>query len=315
MKKASLELRHFRTFLALVDAGSMTAAAERLGVGQSTISEAVTALERALGARAISRRRGAHGVELTAAGAALLPHARNVLASVEDAYVAVASAAHDVHATIELVANESISTYLLPSALAILRDKWPNVRFPVTIGMCPNIYDGLGTGRFDAGLMLQVPRRAGANHAPAPEKPAAERARHVCDVPLVVFSSAKHPLITTASRDVQREQLAPHTVFVSDANGYFHTFLRDFFHGDGVTGPRLEPTGSVEAVKRSVLAHPKGLGVLPQFAVADELRSGIVQPLPLRPALPPVRLEAMTYRRREPMHPAIAELLEVLRKV
>jgi DNA-binding transcriptional LysR family regulator len=314
VKKASLELRHLRTFVALIDAGSMTAAAERLGVGQSTISEAVTALERALGARAISRRRGAPGVELTAAGIALLPHARSMLASLEDAYVAVASAAHDVYATIELVANESVSTYLLPPALAILREKWPNVRFPVTIGMCPNIYEGLNTGRFDAGLMLQVPRRTAANTT-APEKPPAERARHVCDVPLVVFSSAKHPLINGTTGHVLREQLAPHPVFVSDANGYFHTFLRDFFHGDGVTGPRLEPTGSVEAVKRSVLAHPTGLGVLPQFAVADELRSGLVQPLPLRPPLPQVRLDAMTYRRREPLHPAIAELLDVLQKV
>ncbi|HET7452873.1 MAG TPA: LysR family transcriptional regulator, partial [Thermoanaerobaculia bacterium] len=41
-----LELRHLRVFVAVVDQGGYTRAAETLGVSQSTVSEALAALER-----------------------------------------------------------------------------------------------------------------------------------------------------------------------------------------------------------------------------------------------------------------------------
>ncbi len=100
---------------------------------------------------------------------------------------------------------------------------------------------------------------------------------------------------------------------MSDAKGYFHDHIRDFFHADGSAGPRLHPTGSVEAVKRSVLTHPDGLGILPHYAIAEELLAGLLHAVAIRPAMPSVRLHAMLYRTRTPMHPAIAALIDVLR--
>jgi DNA-binding transcriptional LysR family regulator len=310
-----LELRHLRTFVTLVDQGNMTTAAERLGVAQSTVSEAVTGLERVLGTRTMTRRRGVQGVDLTPAGHALLPHARSVLASLEDAYVAVAAVARDVHGSVEVIANESVSTYVLPPALGVLRQKWPNIRFAVTVGMCPSIYTGLSNGRFDVGVMLQTTTCPDTDDSlPARPPTASSDALYLCDVPLIVFAAARHPLLVqTREPQVPRERLAPYRVFVSDAKGYFHALIRDFFRADGSPGPRLEPTGSVEAVKRSVLTNPHGLGVLPAYALAEELRAGRVHALAVRPALPPVRLEALPYRTRSPMHPAVAELLDVIR--
>jgi regulatory helix-turn-helix LysR family protein len=46
---AGLEIRHLRALVALVDSGSMTAAAQALGMAQSTVSEAMSALDRTLG--------------------------------------------------------------------------------------------------------------------------------------------------------------------------------------------------------------------------------------------------------------------------
>src|SRR6516165_8052525 len=45
----NLELRQLRAFIALVENGSVTAASHALGLAQSTVSEAITALERELG--------------------------------------------------------------------------------------------------------------------------------------------------------------------------------------------------------------------------------------------------------------------------
>src|SRR5512143_55867 len=146
-----VELRQLRALVLLVDTGSLSAAARALGVAQSTMSEGIAALERALGTRVVVRRRGGHGIALTAAGEALLPYARDVLASLEDAHVAVAAADHELRSQVEVIANESVSTYLLPPALAEVRSQWPRLRFLITVGICPAIADGLSAGRYDVG--------------------------------------------------------------------------------------------------------------------------------------------------------------------
>src|SRR5947209_5469904 len=89
---SSVEIRQLRAFVALVDHGSVTAAAHALELAQSTISESLSALERAVGAPVVLRRRGARELVLTDAGMALLPHARSVLETIASAHVAVAGA-------------------------------------------------------------------------------------------------------------------------------------------------------------------------------------------------------------------------------
>jgi DNA-binding transcriptional LysR family regulator len=311
----AMEVRQLRTFVTLVDAGSMTAAAQSLGVAQSTVSEGLLALERALGTRVVVRQRGAAGARLTPAGAALLPHARHVLASLTEAQIAVAAVAHDARASIEIIANESVSTYLLPGMLGQVRPRWPNTRFAVTTGMCPAITDGLASGRYDVGLMLQTDVCPPADAADVSAADMSSGgAVHLSDVPLILFCRTEHPLASRTTRiDLTREQLLPYTVFVSDARGYFFDCLHDYFRPEGVPGPRMEPTGSVEAVKLSVANDRLALGVLPAYALVEEVQAGRVSALPVRPALPTVRLEAMLYGSRPSIHPALAELLDLLR--
>jgi DNA-binding transcriptional LysR family regulator len=307
---AGLEVRHLRAFVTLVDQGSETGAAQVLGVAQSTVSEALAALERALGTRVVVRRRGAPSIDLTPAGGVLLPYARRVLAALDDAQVAVATVAHEASASIDVIANESVSTYLLPRALGTVRRRWPNIRFAVTVGMCLTITEDLASGRFDLGLMLQT--RAGARID------AGDGDRPLADVPLAVFCRPEHPLASPGTGwPVPRAWLAPYPVFVSDARG--HPFdlcpgrtVRDYFRNDGLPGPRLEPAGSVEAVKRSVVTDPLALGVLPAYALAEELRARVVSALTLEPGIPPLCLVAMPFQGRSPIHPAVAELIVAL---
>jgi DNA-binding transcriptional LysR family regulator len=304
------DVRQLRVFVMLADHGSMTAAAERLGVAQSTVSEALAALERALGTRAMTRSRGAHSLELTPAGRMLLPYARKILGDLEDARVAVATAARDVRGHVALMASESISTYLLPAALAALRQKWPNLRFAVTVAPCQRIHEGLRSGQFDIGVTLQT--ACADETAPAQPSAMTNGAVRLADVPLVLFSGTKHPLARQGNEpEIPRQRLASYPVFVSDASGRLYTMLRDYFGAESVEPP-LEPTGSVEAVKRNVLAHPLGLGVLPQYALAEELQNGLVRAVAVRPGLPLMRLEARLSRPQPPIHPALAELIAVL---
>ncbi|MEW2394626.1 LysR family transcriptional regulator [Streptomyces sp. NPDC046862] len=82
--------RDLRYFVAVADELHFTRAAERLYVSQPALSKQIRALERQLGVELF--RRDPRGVTLTAAGSALLPHARRVLAAWDEAAAAVEEA-------------------------------------------------------------------------------------------------------------------------------------------------------------------------------------------------------------------------------
>jgi len=303
---SDLETRRLRVLVELVDRGSMSAAGEALGLAQSTVSESIAMLERELGTPILARRPGASGATLTAAGSALLPHARSVLAALDAARSAVTGAAHEARARVEVIANESVSTYLLPRALAVLRAQWPKTRFSITIGTCDTVRDGVAAGRFDLGLLLE------------PEPPPSKRAAAALTTPalgpvcLAAFAAPRHPLVRPAGRAVDRVALARLPIFLSDASGDFFDLLRAHFTAGGLPEPRLESVGSIDAVKRSVVEHPLAIGVLPTYTLEAELADGRLRALALHPAFPPLRLGAR-FNPARPVGPATRALLEALR--
>ncbi|WP_086819078.1 LysR family transcriptional regulator [Allokutzneria sp. NRRL B-24872] len=77
-----IELRHLRAFLAVVEAGTITGAAEELRIAQPSLSQQISALERRVGAKLF--RRNARGVRLTPAGDALAVAARKAFRVLSD---------------------------------------------------------------------------------------------------------------------------------------------------------------------------------------------------------------------------------------
>ena len=292
MPLSGLEIRQLRAFVALVERKRVTAAAEALGLAQSTVSEALSALERALDTPLILRRRGGHGLELTEAGRALLPHARKILSAVDDAHTAIAAAASHAQANVEIVANESVSTYLLPGILPQLRQHWPQTRFTVSVATCAGVREGVTGGAFDVGLLLEELVVDGSPaHTSASLAPFSDRRVVVPAVPLVLFAGASHALIGGRSAAaVRRDALVGYPLFVSDGAGDFHDLVWRFFKGDGLDGPAIEATGSIEGVKKAVINDVRAIGLLPEYAVADELRAAAIARVNLRPAPPMLRL-------------------------
>src|SRR4051812_23702444 len=77
-----MELRQLEYFVAVAEEGNFTRAAERVHISQSGVSAQIQQLERELGAPLLDR--SGRTATLTVAGAAALPYARAVLASVAD---------------------------------------------------------------------------------------------------------------------------------------------------------------------------------------------------------------------------------------
>jgi DNA-binding transcriptional LysR family regulator len=292
-------VRHLRAFVTLADVGRITAAARTLGLAQSTVSEAIAALERSLGTPVILRTPRGRKAELTPAGRALLPHARGILEAVANARLAVAARTTATRARVDIIANESISTYLLPAAIAGLHARWPNTRCSVSIGTCTAVRQGVANGAFDLGLMLDARNSRARQRRPVSD-----------EIRLVVFSKPLHPLTRrrAANTPIAREDLTAYPLFTSDAAGDFHAALRRWFGASRAGGPGLEAAGSVEGVKQAVAVGADTLGILPAYAIDDEVKKGVFATLAVRPAPPRLRLTVLfsTVRVR---HPAAEELL------
>ena len=152
----TVEIRQLRAFLMLAELGRITSVARALGLAQSTVSETLAALERRLGAAVIVRRRGnADAAVLTTVGRTLLPHARRILAAVERAQAAVARTVSATRTHVDIAANESVSTYLLPQALSSVRKRWPQTRFTVRIASNASVRERVVRDGLDMGLLLE----------------------------------------------------------------------------------------------------------------------------------------------------------------
>lgn len=285
--------------MAVTDTGGFTRAARSLNVSQSTVSENIAALERTLGTAVL--RKGRRSVQLTPAGTALLPHARRLLAGMDAALKDVATSEAEVEVTVAIGTSESVSAYVLPPVLAALRASRPATQYQVTPAVCKDIRAGIGTGRFDIGLVLEPPTVGGD-----------EEIITIDESSLVVFGQGSHPLFEGRRRErVATAALGEHELYLSDAAGSFHGVMRRYFQAEGFNPTRIISTGSIEGVKRSVLADDRALGLLPMYAIAEDLASDRFTDVLLVTPLPQIVLRALLPRRGQVF--GATELVEALR--
>src|SRR5690348_18265711 len=111
--------------------GSLSAAAEAIGIGQPSASQHVRLLEAAAGQRLVERN--GRGSRLTDAGRILAGHAAEALATLGAAEEELAELAGLQTGTIHLGASTAPGVYILPDTLGCFRRDFPNVSIEVEI--------------------------------------------------------------------------------------------------------------------------------------------------------------------------------------
>src|SRR6266446_5517277 len=176
----AMELRHLRYFVAVVEEGSLTTAAElRLHTSQPSLSRQIRDLEYQVGAQLLSR--SVHGVELTAAGKAFLDHARLALAQVDAAVEAARRAAQPAKKTFAIGFQTGHEMNWLPRAMHVLRDELKNLDITVTSDYSPDLAEALLRGRLDVAFLRVEPTfdlcYEVVDHQPRSDSPAGIRRR------------------------------------------------------------------------------------------------------------------------------------------
>jgi DNA-binding transcriptional LysR family regulator len=179
-----LELRHLRYFMAVADAGSMTRAAEQLGIQQPPLSQQIKALEGELKTQLF--KRVARGVELTIAGSAFCYDVRTILRQVELAASRAASIAVGVEGSIAVGFSTSAAAHaLVPRLIHAFRDAHPGVSLDVRESNAAELSDWVAKGTLQAAIF----------RAPV-SRPTGVAFYSLLQEPMLLVLPVRHPLAT-----------------------------------------------------------------------------------------------------------------------
>ncbi|SOY89196.1 LysR family transcriptional regulator [Cupriavidus taiwanensis] len=147
-----------RTFVTVADSGSLSAAAPRLFLSQSSVSEQLRKLEERAGVPLLTR--GRHGAQPTPAGQRLLEHARRILALHELALQELRG--HALEGELRLAVTDYFRPGEIAGMLRRLRERYPYLRLHVTVMKSAAIDAAAGRDTFDIGLSMRLPGTRGA---------------------------------------------------------------------------------------------------------------------------------------------------------
>ncbi len=145
-------LRQLQFFIAAAEAGSVTGAARALSISQSSVTEAIRALEDDLGVGLFERQ--ARGLEITHKGSAFLRHARQILADVATARSAFRDEAETARGRLSLGVTSLVAGYVLSDILSRFRRAHPHVELNVIEDNGDYLQHLLIGGELDVAVML-----------------------------------------------------------------------------------------------------------------------------------------------------------------
>lgn len=147
------------TFVAVVDSGGFSAAADAVHRSQSRVSAHVAALERALGAHLFDRRH--RPVTLTDAGQAFLPHARAVLERLDRGQSDVDGVLGLTRGHVVLGSFPSASAAFVPMVLESFRSRYPGVRVELVEQPSYDLATSLASGEIEVAVRPRLPEAPG----------------------------------------------------------------------------------------------------------------------------------------------------------
>lgn len=250
---APMDLRQLSYFVAVAEERQFTRAAARVSVAQPAVSAQVRRLERELGETLFHRDRRA--VSLTAAGEALLPHARAALAAAERGRDTIASLHGMLHGRLRVGVSRPVDRRLA-QAIGEFHRAHPAIEILVCEQHNEPLLEGLASGDVDVALV-------GFRGQPLPPQ---VRVRVIASVPLVLAVPGGHPLARRKAVALGRLRDEPMIALTRDTG--LRTVLEDACRDAGFT-PRITAETNELGSLVELAAEGLGVAVLPRSAIGD----------------------------------------------
>lgn len=253
-----MDMRQLRAFAAIAEAGTFTAAAERVHVTQAAISMQIRLLEEETGVRLFVR--APRGVVLTEGGERLLARARSILREHDAALAELHALAGGERGRLRLgSASAMVSTDPLPALLRDLRRAHANAEITVSSGTSDALVRAILAGELDAAFVSLPVVAAGI-----------ETERLGGDE-LVAIANPRHRLAN--ARVVTAQALADEPLILGERGGNTRRLIDSFFQTEGVRPRVAMELSRLQAIKR-MAEEGMGVGIVPSQSIKSEVTDG-----------------------------------------
>jgi DNA-binding transcriptional LysR family regulator len=291
-----VKISALRDFLAVVERGSVHAAARHQGGAQPTVSRNIRELERKLGV--VLFERSARGTQLTPMGKVFYTRAKAVQAELQRAQEELAQLRGETHGNVSIALSSVAQFALLPDAVGPFRDRYPQVRLNLRDSLFPHVEGDLRNGTVDCYI------------GPVPVEVAPEfKVEKLFDNTRVVVARKGHPLSGAKSlRDLVNAEWATTTLTPkADAE------LAPLFTHYGLPVPRSAMQMQSALTTLILISKTDLLVLLPIQWVHSKLWSDSVQTIPVKEHLPAPAI-SIVRRSALPLTPAAEYFCDMIRR-
>jgi DNA-binding transcriptional LysR family regulator len=286
MSTSTINVGQLRAFLAVLDEGGFTAAAHKLGLTQSGVSQAVAALEESLGVVLLLRTRGR--VAPTAPGAAIQADARAALDAIDRVRNRAQTMTGLQTGRVRVGSVPSAAGRLLPPIVKNFGARYPGIEVVLIEGSDHEVRDWIVGGTVDIGLTAELPR----DYDAIP----------VAEDDLLAIMPKRHKL-------AQMEKVSPADLadesFVMP-NGGAEADIRAMFARQALV-PRIAFSVRDPAALLAMVREGVGVSIVPELSVPSGERRLAAIPLD-----PPARRRLCAVTSRDGLSPAANAFLDSL---
>jgi DNA-binding transcriptional LysR family regulator len=291
-----MESRHLFTFLMVVEVGSFTRAAQKLGYAQSSITAQIQALEAEIGQPLFDRI--SKKIMLTDAGRRLLPYAQEISRVHSMAQDALRSDS-ELAGSLRIGAPESLAAFRLPGIIQEFRGRYPQVQILLKPGLCWELTDFIRAGELDMAFLLQPDMEYKDIHIET-----------LIHEEMALVAPLDHALLKL--EQVEPHHLKEETILHTESGCTYRTLFERHLNSHGVfPDPNLE-FWSIEAIKQCVMS---GLGIsfLPLVTVKNEIAEGKLGKLKWNDESQRVATQ-IAYHNKKWKSPVITEFMHTVHK-
>lgn len=266
-------LRQLQYLVAVAELGGFRKAAAACGVAQPSMSAQIAQVETALGVQVFER--GARGVRVTAAGAAVIDRARAVLLASRDLSETARQQGDPLRGTLRIGVIPTVCPYLLPEVAPALRKALPTLHVIWSEDKTQALLDQIEQARLDAAVLALDARVSPLDSAV------------IGDDPFVLAAAPGHRLLKS-SGPASPAVLKGTTVFLLEDGHCFRDQALALCGAAGAEMSDLTATGLSTLVQ--MVGSGEGVTLLPTLALAVENRRGQLAVRPFKTPAPTRRL-------------------------
>lgn len=251
-----MDVRELRVLIGIAEAGSLSAAAQKLHLTQPALSATLRRLEEELATKLVVRH--SRGVELTDEGKLVVERAYGVVREVSEIASIAQSFSQQPSGTVRLGLPTTVAGGLIPELIPLARDRYPQIKLYAYEAMSGVLSEQLQLGHLDLAVLYDIEPMSGL------------RSKAVLKERLDLIVPVHHVL--ASRKAVRLSEIAQFPLVLPSAKHSIRRHIELAFQTEGLSLKVLADIDSFSGIMNLI---PMGyLTILPTYRVRDDIANG-----------------------------------------